>query len=171
MSERNTFYSLILKRIDALRLFVQTGDTRSLKSCDLKIKEYLLILRFAMYNAFMIADQAKTNCFGLYFLFFILIYWVQIYFTICNDNKIDVLSSVSHATVINELDVHRRRWRADVMGCITVGLSVKGRTFWSSIYKCSPLQRQSTHAQLGYFSTLTLHRRNERKTINWYLTE
>ena len=74
MSERNTFYSLILKRIDALRLFVQTGDTWSLKSCDLKIKEYLLILRFAMYNAFMIADQVKTSCFGLYFLFFILIY-------------------------------------------------------------------------------------------------
>ena len=64
MSERNTFYSLILKRIDALRLLVQTGDTRPLKSCDLKIKEYPLILRVAMYNASMIADQVKTSCFG-----------------------------------------------------------------------------------------------------------
>ena len=33
------FYSLILKRIDALRLLVQKGDTRPMKSYDLKINE------------------------------------------------------------------------------------------------------------------------------------
>ena len=74
MSEKEYILFFDSEKNRRLRLFVQTGDTWPLKSCDLKIKEYLLILRFAMYNAFMIADQVKTSCFGLYFLFFILIY-------------------------------------------------------------------------------------------------
>mgnify|MGYP003691723961 CR=1 FL=1 len=46
--KKNTEYSLILKRMNALRLFVQTGHTRPLKPHYIKINGYLLILRVVM---------------------------------------------------------------------------------------------------------------------------
>ena len=84
---------MILKRINALRLFVQTGDTRPLKSRYIKNNGYLLILRVVM--RFSDSLSSGNMLFWLIlFSFYIDILSYRYILLFVNDAKIDILTSV-----------------------------------------------------------------------------